>query len=1242
MDPTNPNLDVYQMQADLEAQAAMYSPQSYGNYEADLTQARSSFGDIPAMMWAGAKQAGAMGMGALSGAGNMLSAVGQHVMPASYSPPAKVSTGYYGQYAMNTSFTDSLSIITHMSRAPRGVSAFKWGYNAAADFGERIAGAASSAALVAAGLGTGGMGASLGSVIGGTMGAAFGPIGSGIGGVAGMLGGGLAGYGIADVYASALQQRRNMNAFLESSSFRYVSAGSPMADPRLGQGMGMGSRRQAVEAMRQMDIRDTTLGMEDISGIFQGATSLGLMTGVRDMDDFKSKFKNIVEGVKVVAKTLNTTLQEGLQVMKDFKSIAVDPSQMGRIAFQADVSGMMSGRTAHEVVNLGLQGAELYRGTGIEMKIGYQANVMNIASVRAARDAGLISQELISQAGGEESLAQKLTGTGLSFMQSAMGRGYGAAFFHPGAGPAGFDRGAFMSNLTTGGMNVAQLAMQGATNLRTPSNMITYDAYQDKFMSEMGKAMGGDTTVMLANSAMANARYLTSIDKSLDMKTALRYSLIHDFGRSPEIADTVIARITGAQGEFAKKMEATQTASYQRRIDEALSTRGLGYVLERMYDVGKGALIDPIVRKFDRGADTIKEGMIRSWEENTVGISRFNISDINYAALSGLPSTYDSSAADPNMSGYRRVGYGGLDERSAADSARTKERIRKAYLTALRSGDVKETYIPSTVAAKVLGEDTQNTSYSMLYDVIQEEGKSGQGVAGKIATSFAAEDARQKRSGSPGIGLTNLGSAVTNLDTGWNIMGPSLGRTMLSGIENLSKIYPSLRGITRTGTAKPGEGDIVLKEDIMVWGNREYTSVHQSEIDSLAKIADTQNISIADAQKLVKDGKAVPTAVDLGDLLLKGKLGKAELGVGGSIRQRLSLGDFAGVASALFPDIKKPEDLTRGHLATIYGQLAKYGAGDVAEEHQRNLGRVRGMGEDVLIKELSNLEKDARSMGRRLGSTLWGTSAEGVSAGVTDLYAQARASYEKGTPDGIKAGDSFSKQARDLHYSQTGALRDFSDAARKGDPAVQALVTDYVNTGKRISEIQGQRSWNMLYQSVGQDVTSAKLTRAEEPLVLAGLTEFLQGGISKISKDNLPAFQKSTMGAAIFSQPEVFKTLDKLQEDLKGLHGESRKLKTQETIKELKISDTHRASLIEQSANEDVNLSKFHANQSINLASKAGGTGPREGFLGGTAETKGTMQGGGADQAVTQLNINLEVLTALQALNSLLKGSTGG
>ena len=632
MDENNQNLDVWQMQEDLAAQATGGQQVYYDDSQAALTANRAAYGDVPAMMMSGVRSGGAALSGAYNGAGNMLSAIGRTIRPATYTPPARVVSGQYGQYQQKTGLLSGLTGMMGYNSAPVGTNAYQYGYYQAADFGERVGAGAASVGTVAAGaFGGAPIGGVIGGAIGGVAGAAFGPAGAFVGAGIGNIAGSIVGYMGADALGGAVAQRREMNAFLESSSFRYMGAGSSMSDPRIG-GMNLAARRETTDFIKGMDIKDPSMGMEDLSKVLRESTQLGMFTGVSDVDTFKKKFKDIVDGVKSVTRVLGTSLEDGLKVMKDLKAINIDPSQVREVVTQADAVGKLTGRTGQEIVGLGLQGAELFRGTGIEAKIGYQSNVMNMAALRSARDAGVLSQEAVIQAGGEEALAQRMTASGLGFVQSAAGRGFGAAFFNPATGPAGFDKAAFMQNAMSGGMGMEDLATRAAMNQSDPTKVTAYKANQAKFMSEMGKTFGGmGNTIGIMNMAMANARMLYSSGAAANMTDAFRVSL-QEAGQSESEIENMLAMSKNAPKAFADQVKGLNMTRNQQRVSNMMETRGLDYIGRRVADEVSGAF-EPLVGGISGFIDTTKQGVIKTWEKKGLGIIRVRTDDANYEAL---------------------------------------------------------------------------------------------------------------------------------------------------------------------------------------------------------------------------------------------------------------------------------------------------------------------------------------------------------------------------------------------------------------------------------------------------------------------------------------------------------------------------------------------------------------------------------------------------------------------------------
>src|SRR4051812_28446216 len=105
----------------------------YGDSQANLTGMRASYGDVPAYMMAGA---GATYGGAASGVRNMFSDLGGMIRPVTYTPPARVNVGYYGQTAQQTGFFTGLTGTLGFNEAPRGVNSYDYGRRQASDFGE--------------------------------------------------------------------------------------------------------------------------------------------------------------------------------------------------------------------------------------------------------------------------------------------------------------------------------------------------------------------------------------------------------------------------------------------------------------------------------------------------------------------------------------------------------------------------------------------------------------------------------------------------------------------------------------------------------------------------------------------------------------------------------------------------------------------------------------------------------------------------------------------------------------------------------------------------------------------------------------------------------------------------------------------------------------------------------------------------------------------------------------------------
>ena len=637
-----------------------------GDMYAQQTMARASYGNMAGGMMMGFSTVGG---GVQAGMSRMFQDLGRGVMPTRYSPPARVYGGYYGQYVQPTGFLSSLAGAAGLANVPRGTTAPEYYGNAASDFGERLGMGGAAAAMSLSGIGlsyalsTPGamLGRGIGSIAAGAMGlsSASGTAGGMIAGAAGLLGSialPMAGMAVGGSIMDAVSQRRDIQNTLEASSFRFVGAGSTMADPRGISGMSRQNRQQVTDLIRQMDVQDPTMNTQDLTTILSRSTQLGMFAGTSNMSDFKKKFKDITESVKSVVSVLHTTLEEGLSVMKDLKGIGIDPNQVKSIVQQADMTGRMAGRTGMEMLTAGMQGAELFRGTGISMQIGAQANMMNLAAVRAARDAGTLSQEVVAQAGGEEALSQRLTAGGLAFSQTGMGRGMGGAFFRGGA----FSQGGFMDAMGAGGGNFVGMFQQAAGNLGNVANLRTYQANQEKFFSEMGKTFGGrGLEIFQMGAATSQAAFMSGVtgaSREVEFINAMKEQGV----AMPDI-EARLAEMKGRRSIFESKQAAIGATRSKITSDEAAQNFFFNKWKAKAGDLLTEAK-DLVARPLDRGVNRVGDYMQDLGDQFVTGIVRADIAGISVspAARGRVAGSASLAGVDLDRAAFTTESAGGL------------------------------------------------------------------------------------------------------------------------------------------------------------------------------------------------------------------------------------------------------------------------------------------------------------------------------------------------------------------------------------------------------------------------------------------------------------------------------------------------------------------------------------------------------------------------------------------------------
>ena len=661
---------------------------TYGDQQAYMTGMRASYGD-QAQLYSQAAFAGAQTVvgGAGGGIHRMLTdmnQVGQHIMPLSYTPPAYVVPGYGGGYSQKLGVMPDIRAITNFGNNPQGINYAQFSYNASTDLGERIGMAGVGLTAAGASLGMGLSTLSMGMIPG--------------------LGIGMAAGAVIDKGLEGLQQRRAISQYLTNSSYSYINSGSADYDTRRG-GFNHEARMKVGEFIRDMSLHDGRMDFDGYQQVLKQGTELGMFAGSTGVEDFKKKFKSLVTNVKAVSTALGQSLEEAMKTMKELKGIGIVDGAARTAADSANIYGAASGHTSAEMVGLGLQGAEMFRGTGVKMSLGYASNLMNAASIRAARDAGSLSQEAISQAGGEEALAQRMTAGSVQFMQSTAGRGFAAAYSSGGT----FNASAFAAEIYGGNAtSLRDTYGQAAANVRNPGDMVRFTINQAKTYSEMGEMFGGRGLQMAeyANMQKEASLLLSALgpNSGLSSEDAFRFDGMTRHGKSQAEMDAIVATIKDASKAFEAAAKATNAKMVQEKESLILAGgtyrgvfatmgREISQALDPVSQWAEKSIVTPTIKWVNEAVDSY-HGATRTDNSGVVGVGKgAGGSSMTYSEGERLASAYTQSqvangnaALDTSLFGKDRYIVGDLNKyvlNEKSDTALTRRLKRSAR------GDIK-------------------------------------------------------------------------------------------------------------------------------------------------------------------------------------------------------------------------------------------------------------------------------------------------------------------------------------------------------------------------------------------------------------------------------------------------------------------------------------------------------------------------------------------------------------------------
>lgn len=378
----------------------------------------------------------------------------------------------------------------------RGYGGYGGGPSAGA-YGEAMAGRMASMGQTGMGLAGAGM-AGLGvagslGLIGGPMGAmasmmdpmglamragmgGFSAAGGGFGGAA--MGLGAAGAVALPLYAGAqyagalasnfrggMQDQMSLNSNLRQN-FNFMGG-----QGAYGRGFSQQQMGQIGSSMSGMMRQDHMLGGQgELNELVSGGAAMGSFSGVRDVQSFTRRFREMITTLRTVQRELGGSLQEAQEFVNQSRQAGVFGSTAAtRFASTIRNTSAVTGMDQGQLLQLASNGAQVSRAFGGLGRQGATGALRGVTSMATALNAGMIDESMLSEATGGLTGTEAMSSFVTNMMQrtgerSRSGHGRFGIFGLSNRDGTGLDEGAMMQ-FQMGDMGVGDLSRRAHGNV---------------------------------------------------------------------------------------------------------------------------------------------------------------------------------------------------------------------------------------------------------------------------------------------------------------------------------------------------------------------------------------------------------------------------------------------------------------------------------------------------------------------------------------------------------------------------------------------------------------------------------------------------------------------------------------------------------------------------------------------------------------------------------------------------------
>lgn len=421
---------------------------------------------------------------------------------------------------------------------------------------------------------------------------------------------------------------------------------------------GMGFGREGISGINQMfqdmGSKDMMTTAGELRSIAQQTTQMGVMQGVRDAKEFKTRFTEIKKALTEIASTFNTTLSEALPFFQQARSQGFwTPQDITRHAQQIKMVQANTGMSAAQAQAVTGMGAQMVRSIGGTGQQGAQMMATSQGLAGAALFGGTLTSQRLQEAGfgsgaeGAQNFGSMMASMSARFARSRVGRWALAAMMNKEG--TGLDAGR-LAQLTSGGMSVGQMGSLARQNV-SGGRAYSFVQNEEEMRGQLAAA-GPEATLGIVRSLAGGRLYSGENKDQLITQRIIQRFMGGNKRQAKMLADMArdmprLLAIRSAQTETAADMQERSREMMEGNRLESFK-RELGHWWEKNIDQPFKKMGGDFSFRVGRAWDSFTDRMLGT-RGRSVGLSDLAVGAMGRSAFTGNMAYVQEAMGGPGL-----------------------------------------------------------------------------------------------------------------------------------------------------------------------------------------------------------------------------------------------------------------------------------------------------------------------------------------------------------------------------------------------------------------------------------------------------------------------------------------------------------------------------------------------------------------------------------------------------------------